>query len=262
VLLALASSVHAEPSISDVDLLARAEAEFQQGIELRGRSAEATRHFRSATDCYVELRERGHMVAPLCRNAGNAAWLAGDLPLAILSYRQALRLAPRDHEAETNLAFAREQVAYAQNGAFARPAADQRPYAHLVSPLAFLLLGLAFWSLASWATTRWFMTRDPKHRMLAGLALLGAVVALVTLFVDRRHSLDEAAHPLVVIAEDGLLLRKGNGLSYPPRVATGLNRGVEARLVYDKGDWLQIELSSGEVGWVARKAVLVDEIAG
>jgi len=27
-------------------------------------------------------------------------------------------------------------------------------------------------------------------------------------------------------------------------------RGVEARLLYARGDWLQIELASGEVGWV------------
>jgi hypothetical protein len=60
----------------------------------------------------------------------------------------------------------------------------------------------------------------------------------------------EGQHPLVVIADDGVLLRKGNGEAYPRRYDTPLNRGVEARLLYARGDWLQIELTSGEVGWV------------
>ena len=69
----------------------------------------------------------------------------------------------------------------------------------------------------------------------------------------------EAVQPLVVIADDGVLLRKGNGLTYPPRYDTPVNRGVEARLLFDRGEWLQIELAGGEVGWVPRRYVLVDE---
>jgi uncharacterized protein YgiM (DUF1202 family) len=64
--------------------------------------------------------------------------------------------------------------------------------------------------------------------------------------------------PLVVIAEDNVILRKGNGLSYPPRYEQPVNRGVEARLRYERGDWLQIELAGGEVGWVPRAVALVD----
>jgi hypothetical protein len=68
----------------------------------------------------------------------------------------------------------------------------------------------------------------------------------------------EQQHPLVVIADDGVLLRKGNGLSYPPRYETPLNRGVEARLLVSRGDWLQIELEGGEIGWVPREYARVD----
>jgi hypothetical protein len=65
-----------------------------------------------------------------------------------------------------------------------------------------------------------------------------------------------------VISDDGVLLRAGNGLSYPARSETPLNRGVEARLLYVRGDWLQIELGSGELGWVPREYALVDEPDG
>jgi hypothetical protein len=55
-----------------------------------------------------------------------------------------------------------------------------------------------------------------------------------------------------------VVLRRGNGRSYPPRYPTPLNRGVEARRLFERGDWLQIELSGGEVGWVERAAILED----
>jgi hypothetical protein len=47
------------------------------------------------------------------------------------------------------------------------------------------------------------------------------------------------------------------GDSIPPP-ATPLFSGVEARLRFEKGDWLQIELASGEIGWIRCKDALID----
>jgi hypothetical protein len=55
-----------------------------------------------------------------------------------------------------------------------------------------------------------------------------------------------------------VLLRRGNGVVFPPRYDTPVNRGVEGRLRFERGGWVQIELSGGEIGWVPRTAVLVD----
>jgi hypothetical protein len=53
-------------------------------------------------------------------------------------------------------------------------------------------------------------------------------------------------------------LRRGDGVRFPPRYDTAIYRGVEGRLLFERGDWIQIELSAGEIGWVPRAAVLVD----
>jgi hypothetical protein len=76
----------------------------------------------------------------------------------------------------------------------------------------------------------------------------------LALWSERQQSL----HPLVVIAQDRVPLRNGNGVLYPPRWETPLNSGVEARLQFERGDWLQIELAGGQTGWVPRAAVLLD----
>ena len=37
-----------------------------------------------------------------------------------------------------------------------------------------------------------------------------------------------------------------------------VNQGVEARLLFERDGWLQIELSGGEVGWVRAEYAVVD----
>ena len=107
------------------------------------------------------------------------------------------------------------------------------------------------------ALTRWWMTRR-GGLLVCAVAAFGActLVGAVLLWQDWQ-SRAEARHPLVVIKDDGVLFYRGNGLAYP-RYETPLNSGVEARLLFERGEWLQLELADGEVGWVLRAYALVD----
>jgi uncharacterized protein YgiM (DUF1202 family) len=91
---------------------------------------------------------------------------------------------------------------------------------------------------------------------IAALAVAGLLA--VGIAFEELYERDLTVRPLVVIAEDGVLLRKGNGEAYPRRYETPVNRGVEARLLFERDAWLQIELSGGETGWVLRKYALID----
>jgi hypothetical protein len=85
-----------------------------------------------------------------------------------------------------------------------------------------------------------------------------AFLLAVALLVRAGEQRELEVHPLVVIVRDGVLLRRGNGMVFPPRYETPINRGVEARLRYERGGWVQIELSGGEIGWLPREAVLME----
>lgn len=66
--------------------------------------------------------------------------------------------------------------------------------------------------------------------------------------------------PAAVVRQDGVVLRQGNGLSYPPHVHQGLPvrlaAGVEGVVrVRRPNGWVQVELSTGAVGWVPQDAV-------
>jgi hypothetical protein len=232
---------------------------FREGLRLQEQSPkEAREAFREAARRYGELRLRGSHSPALCRNEGNAWLLSGDVARAIVSYRRGLLLAPNDAALRANLAYAREQVAHAAPGGFGRPPIDNRPpWLPRIGPLWLLALTLGLYSAACVLFTRWRMTRRGGMLVVAGVLLAAAVLPGTALALEEWQRREEKAHPLVVIAEDGVLLYKGNGTAYPHYEAP-LSAGVEARLRFERGDWLQIELAGGEVGWVPQKYALVD----
>jgi hypothetical protein len=241
------------------DLAAQARASFTEGVRLRGEPDRAHPLFRQSADLFEELRRRGAANPSLFRDQGNACLLADDLPGAILAYRRGLRLAPNDRALQQLLAAAREQVVYGQPGTFARPPMESRPPWLPRLPLrGGLLLTCAAYALGWVSVARWWMVRRGPFLSLGLVAFAVAALLAAAMAAEAIEDRDQEARPLVVIADDGVLLRKGNAEAYPRRADTPLNRGVEARLLFERGDWVQIELSGGETGWVPRAYVLIE----
>jgi tetratricopeptide (TPR) repeat protein len=245
--------------LSDADVLRQAETAFQEGTRLRDRPGEARRAFAEAAERYADLHRRGAVSAALFLDEGDADLLAGDLARAILAYRRGLRLAPNNRMLRRNLEYARGLVAYPESSSMGRPpVAVLPPWLPHVPSEVVLTLALLVYGLGCVLLTRWWMLR--RGRLLAaGVLALAAVLPFGAVLAWRAHVRQgKARHPLVVIADDGVLLRRGNGLSYPPRYEAPVNRGVEARLLFERGGWLKVELSGGESGWVPGRYALVD----
>lgn len=247
----------ASDGFAAADTLQAAIAAFHQGAANRA-GADAGPHFRRSADQFAKLRRHGFDNAKLCRSEGNAALLAGDLPRAIVAYRHGLRLSPGDRKLRANLAYARSQVVHAARDEYGR--APRAPWpVWLPQPSLAAGLGLAVLAYAAMcsAWTRWWMTRRPRILTATVICYIGTIGMSIAVTAEAWRLRDEDAHPPVVLARDGILLRKGNGSSYPPRRDTPLSRGVEASLLYDRGPWLQVQLLSGEIGWLPRADVLV-----
>jgi hypothetical protein len=248
---------------SDPEVLAEAESAFRVGLEMQSATTVARRHFLTAVEKYEDLRRRGVDGEAINHNLANAYLLVGDVPRAILSYRRALRFAGSDRQIQEGLAFARAQVAYPAGGAFGRPPAEQRPpWLPRVASAWYLCLGLIIYYIGWFALAYWWSGKPGRWLLWSVLSFLLTFLLVAGLVAEEWRDADLVARPVVVINDDGVLLRGGNGLSYPPRSETPLNRGVEARLLFVRGDWLQIELAGGEIGWVPREYALVDEPCG
>jgi hypothetical protein len=264
--LALMLTPAAEPSSPD-DLLSQAEAAFAEGVQqAAARPIDARKCFGRAAALFEKLHQVGAANPTLYRNLGNAHILAREpdgpadksLAQAILAYRRGLQLDPSDGELHRSLEFARQQVVYPPPGTFGSPETDHRPPWLPRLPGVLLAVAVACYTLGCLALARWFMVRRRNYLTAAGcLAILMALFA-AAFALELRQLGQEARYPAVIIARDDVRLLKGNGSLYPPCYETQVNRGVEARLRHDKGRWLQIELSGGQIGWVPRDAVLID----
>lgn len=246
------------PSPTPDELRLEAEARFHAGLDkLAAAPGEARRDFAQAARLYDQLRQGGADNPALARNLGRAALLADDVPLAILAFREGLRQAPNDADLRAGLAYARRQVAAPVVPGFGRPPPDHRP--PWLPRWPWLWLALAWSSSAlGWLLLAVGGARQrPNLQAAGGLLLVLAAAPFAGLVLEAWSEAEEARAPLVVVAEDGAVLRRGNGRNYPPACDPPLHRGVEARKLFHRGDWLQIELASGEIGWVPRSAVLL-----
>jgi hypothetical protein len=187
-------------------------------------------------------------------NLGNAHFLADQLPEAILAYRQGLRLDPNDQGLHDNLDYARARVNY-PFGTRGQPEEDSRFYQP--SPFQVLVGSMVLYGLTCVLVTRWFMTRRRVLLIRASILLVLAAAGGFFWLQLESASTWRDQHPLVVVRDDRLPLRRGNGPSYPAHADLPfLSRGMEARQMHERGGWLQIQFASGEVGWVEKTAVL------
>lgn len=224
-----------------------------------GRAAEAERLLREAAGGFEALLEGGHRNASLEYDLGNTYLRLGRLGLAILHYRRALRLAPRDADVRANLELARRQVT---------PRVEPSGRRALLERLLVLRdwaaastrwrVGTVLW-LAGWlAAAVWLARRSQAPAMIAltGIVLGGLVQA--ELLADLH---DQQRRPAGVVVGAAVTLRQGRGQAYERVVSDPLGPGVELRVLERRGDWFRIRLVNDLEGWLPARAVALVEAA-
>ena len=240
----------------DAEIAAAARRAFQQARrrEQDARLLEARNHFAVAADECLELHRRGVRgpAASIC-NLGNAAAspIAGRRPSGHIT--SASRLDPNDHEiALEHLAFVaptrrfipRPEKDTPEARQLARLALSARPNVELA-----VIAGLAY--VLAWIGGTFALFRRSDRLYLATvLAILAAIAFGIALWFTLEQADRDRRTPLVIVADNTPLYR-GNGTSYPPHPDMPmLPRGMEVRQQHRRGNWLQVRLTSGEIGWV------------
>jgi hypothetical protein len=266
VMLALVAAYGCAGAPSEIDELNAALAEFfltqaqeqmEQGLALQAEPDKARPHFHEAAAHYDRLRRRGFDNPSLFLNLGNAHILADDKPRAIFAYRLGLDRSGHHPRLQENLDYARQFVNYPA-GNRGSPTNGGPAWLPRPSTAQLLIVAGLLYVVACIGVTRWLMTRRGSLLALATCCGMLAILAGGKWGWDRWQR--ERETPLVVIAAESVPLRKGNGSSFPPAAEMPtVYRGMEARRLGERGGWLQIEFAGGDVGWVPRDTVLVDE---
>lgn len=207
------------------------------------------RKFPEAAAQYESILVGGLASPAVYFNLGNARFKSGEIGQAIVAYRRAAQLTPRDPDVKANLQFARNQV----QGPTLRPTRLQRAFG-LLSPnewstlaavalwLTFGLLALAQFRPALRTSLRWLTVTSGGAALALGICLLSAV------------KLNSTRNLIVVTARD-VLVR--NGPLDESQTAFAANDGAELRVLDRKDDWLQVTDGTRRVGWLKRSEVSV-----
>ena len=234
--------------------------ENQQQEELFFLANQAYRdgHFQEAIDGYRKLIESGHENGHLFYNLGNAYFKQGDYGRAILYYRRAEQLAPRDPDVAANLELARAQTgdqleATDGEGFFSRLTQFVQGWLTL-NELATITLGVWFLFaflliVFSGSKTGSAWRKGLQYGLVVtSLALAVGIFALAScLYAENNHS-----EGLVVASE--VNVTSGPGSQYVTEFT--LHNGAEVNLVETRGNWVRLALPGGELqGWAPASAV-------
>ena len=208
----------------------------------------AQKDYAGAVRAYEEALRAGH--DPRAHyNLGNALFRTGKIGEAIVHYRRAYYLAPRDHDVATNLAFAR---AYRLD----KSAASPSPLAHLADRTlrwlsrseAALLAGVLF-TLAGLAFSAWIVWRV---RLLGFATGVCALLGLYAFLAQQLWAGEVAERPAVVVVPE-VSAASGPGDEFKQVLL--LHDGTEVRVRETRGEWALVQLPGGSGGWLKQSAI-------
>jgi hypothetical protein len=246
----------ATASADTPEVLREGLADLGEGRLLAADPAQARACFRRAAAHFATAVQQGVRTPGLFLNLGDAHFLADQLPEAIFAFRRGLRLDPDDRTLRANLDYARLRVGLPQGVDKGSPSRGWWSLTAWRRNLALACYVLAIPAFFWVAATR-------SSRAIAMAVILVVACAALNAYswaLEQKETREAQDHPLVVIRDDQLPLRRGNGPSYAAHPDwPHLPAGLEARRLAERGGWLQIEVPGGAVGWVPRDAALVDE---
>jgi tetratricopeptide (TPR) repeat protein len=205
--------------------------------------------FAEAAAAFEKLAQSGQTSEALYFNLGNAWFKANQLGRAIVAFRQAHQLAPRDPDLRANLQFARNQV----QGPTLGTSTWHRWLGRLTLNEWTLLAAAAVWvwflllALCQWRPA-W---RLSLRSYIAAIALLAG--ALCACFATAFHQ-NRLARTAIVVASEAVVRQSPFDES---QTAFTVHDGAELRVLDQKDRWLQVTTDPRRVGWLRRDQVLL-----
>jgi tetratricopeptide (TPR) repeat protein len=207
--------------------------------------------YAGAVEAYQAVLDAGFESVALHYNLGNAHFKAGELGLSILAWERARALAPNDPDVLANLDLALSQTA---------DAIEPLPRFWLISAAswwvgllprgALIALVAAAWLIVGAGGAVRVLARSDEMRGVGTWAALGgAVVVLVfgtNLFV-RELGIGSAERG--VILADAVPVRSAPA-DQDELTLFEIHEGTRVRIDERAGEWAEVVLDDGKVGWV------------
>jgi tetratricopeptide (TPR) repeat protein len=223
--------------------------DFPKAFEQANRLYEQGR-FAEAAAAYEKILAGGRGSAAVHFNLGNALFKAGHVGKAIVSYRLAEQIAPRDADIRANLQFARNSV---EGGASRRPERWRSWLERLTLDEWTVLATGSYWiwlvllALGQWRSDA-AKTLRGYTATAGGTALTLALCLGISLYGSARAQTAIVVSPEAVVHYGPL---DESQKSYTAR------DGTELTVVDQKGDWVQVLDGANRSGWLRRDQIVI-----
>ena len=212
-------------------------------------------HYENAVAIYEKVTQEGFASPVLYYNLGNAYFKLGNMPMAILYYEKAHKLAPADADITHNIRLANTRIVdkietvpvlfYVRWWNSAR---------NILSPDTYAKASLAVLSFFWILLACYFLARRRGLRIttfyFAMLFLITAIFGMVLASESHHYAMnpDEA-----VVMEPSASVK-----SSPDEKSVDLfviHEGTKTTVLDRIGDWKEIRIANGNSGWIQTKAI-------
>jgi tetratricopeptide (TPR) repeat protein len=198
--------------------------------------------YSGAAAAYQRLAAGGKASAALLFNLGNAYFKSGQVGKAIMTYRHAETLAPRDPDIRANLRFARGSVP----GNNWRPSAIDRLLDLLTLNELGAIVAISFWV--------WFgalaagQLRPGWKPGLRTWVVLSGIIGILSAAWLAQGIIEHATTRTAVVITPNSAVRFGP--LEESQVSFNVRDGNELRVLGHKDAWLQVVDASNRTGWI------------
>ncbi|NQT81633.1 tetratricopeptide repeat protein [bacterium] len=209
--------------------------------------------YRGAIAAYESLARRYKIQCmSLYYNLANAHYNANNLGKAILYYRKAQKLAPRDKEVADNL-----RIAQAKGGL---PTLPQRASPHQSIGRKLVRLFSLFEGVAASLTFRWLLIifvllsvfLGRKRRYLVRISIVLAILFYMSLGATLYKAYVQKSFREAVVLDEQPMRK--SPIEDGPSIKV-LKEGTMARLERHHNGWCKIVVDGGKVGWIRQSDI-------
>jgi tetratricopeptide (TPR) repeat protein len=228
----------------------------QAEIVTRGNQYYQDGDYLAAIEAYEAVLDAGFESGDLYYNLGNAYFKSGDLGRSILAWERALVRAPGNPDAVANLELA---------GSLTVDAVEPLPRFWVLSVISWWvgllsrgvlipLVAVGWLAVTGGTITRVLARTDFRREAGKGVAVVGAIVVLLfgTNLAVRELGLGQADR--AVVLADAVPVRSAPAED-DDLTLFEIHEGTRVRIDQRAGEWAEIVLDDGKVGWVSLEAI-------
>ena len=212
-------------------------------------------HYENAVTVYGKVTQEGFASPILYYNLGNAYFKLGNMPMAILNYEKAQKLAPADPDIAHNIRLANTRIVDKIESVpvlfYVRWWINAR---NMFSPDTFAKISLALFSFFWILLACYFLVRRRGLRITAFyFAMLFGITAIFGMVLASQ------SHHYALNPDEAIVMEPSADVKGSPDEKSVdlfvIHEGTKVKVLDRIGDWEEIRIANGNSGWIQTKAI-------